>query len=107
MRDIFTILEKEISNTSRIMLYKEDGMWRAYEHSAYLLSVVLPSVCSTKNINNYYEIIIASNTICCDECMNTLLQLEVIAKEADYMEFDLTELKISTEKFDEWKENIP
>ncbi len=107
MRDIFTILEKEINNTSRIMLYKDDGVWRAYEHSAYLLSVVLPSVCSTKNINNYYEIIIASNAICCDECMNALLQHEVITKEADYMEFDLTGLQISTEKFDEWKENIP
>lgn len=53
MRDIFTILEKEINNTNRIMLYKDDGVWRAYEHSAYLLSLVLPSVCSTKNIGGF------------------------------------------------------
>lgn len=60
----------------------------------------------TQNINNY-EIIITSNTICCDDCMNTLLQQEAITSEADYMEFDLTGLQIPTEKFDEWKENIP
>ncbi|MFV0270479.1 MAG: hypothetical protein ACK5HZ_02175 [Macellibacteroides fermentans] len=39
--------------------------------------------------------------------MNTLLQQEAITSEADYMEFDLTGLQIPTEKFDEWKENIP
>lgn len=34
MNRLYTILHREVSNTSRIHLYNEDGRWCAYEKSA-------------------------------------------------------------------------
>jgi len=106
MCDIFTILTKEINNTDRIRLYRDNDVWRAYERSAYLMSLILPSICSSKSVNHYYEIIIVSNTVCCEDCMNVLFEHEVVVKKQNYLEFNLSPMQISIEKFDEWKENI-
>lgn len=106
MCDIFTILTKEVNNIDRIRLYRDNDVWRAYERSAYLMSLILPSICSSKSVNLYYEIIIASSEVCCEDCMNVLFEHEVVVKKQNYLEFNLSPMQISIEKFDEWKENI-
>lgn len=55
--EIIEILTRESENTQQAYLYEERGCWYAYEHSAYLLSLLL-NIDIKSFINLTYEIVL-------------------------------------------------
>lgn len=104
---LIDILNKETSNTDAIYLYKEGENWCAYEHSAFLLYMLLFPEQIIKTLLQPSEQIIVKAEIKGEFVFPNLFPFGLVTvAEQNYMEIILHHNNFY-KGFSQWKENIP
>ncbi len=102
MERMMKVLQQEVDNTNRMILYQEGDSWYAYEHSAYFLASKLSSVIVKKEIlaEGYDVILVKAKVEDPLSPLSTGFTLKWAAD--DTLQFAIDE---PITGFPEWKEN--
>ncbi|WP_455497038.1 hypothetical protein [Coprobacter sp.] len=105
MISLYKILESEVHNKKSIYLYKEnDILWKAYEHSAYILSKIFPDFLVKNEV-------VDLNFILCTAMVDIRKMKDLMTGTAlnfhdDCLEI-VTNYKYKEEDFIVWKSTLP